>query len=49
MIESNKGFEINSLAYSEYAFSCLKKWLSIGTSSWKLDLIELFNLSINNW
>ena len=41
MIETKKGFKITSLSYSEQAFSYLKKWLKIGTSSWNLNLTEL--------
>ena len=47
MIEAQKGFNINSLFYSDDAFYYLKKWLTIGTSSWKLDFHELFKKTNN--
>ena len=55
MIETKKGFKVNSLSYSEQAFSYLKKWLKIGTSSWKLNLTELLtkttdvNMQLTNY
>ena len=47
MIEAQKGFDINSLCYSDHAFNYLKKWLAVGTSSWKLNFHELFNKTNN--
>ena len=44
MAQAQRGFEIRSLYYSEHAFTLLQKWIVLGTSGWKMNLIELLKI-----
>ena len=43
MKQAQQGFEIKSLYYSKHAFTVLKKWIELGTSAWKMSLVELLD------
>ncbi len=43
MEQAQQGFEIKSLYYSKHAFTVLKKWIALGTSAWKMSLVELLD------
>jgi len=41
MIQAQKGLDIRSLYYSKHAFTLLQKWIALGSTAWKMSLIEL--------
>lgn len=45
MAQAQHGFNIKNLYYSKYAFFILKKWIALGTSAWKMSLVELLEIT----
>ena len=41
MKQAIEGEKINNLYYSEQAFILLRKWINLGISSWKINIVEL--------
>ena len=39
--QAQQGYDIDSLYYSKQAFILLQKWIALGTTSWKMSLVEL--------
>jgi hypothetical protein len=39
--QAQQGYDIDSLYYSKQAFILLQKWIELGTTSWKINLVEL--------
>ena len=47
MAQVEQGFEIESLHYSQNAFTLLQQWIALGTAAWKISLIELLEKTIS--
>ena len=43
MAQTQRGFEIKNLHYSKHAFTLLHKWIALGTTAWKMTLVELLD------
>ena len=41
MVQVQQGFDINSLYYSNQAFTLLRQWIALGTNGWKISLVQL--------
>ena len=40
MAQAQQGHQIKNLHYSKHAFTLLKQWIYLGTSAWKMSLVE---------
>jgi hypothetical protein len=43
MAQTQRGFEIKKLHYSKHAFTLLHKWIALGTTAWKMNLVDLLD------
>ncbi len=43
MAQTQHGFEIKNLHFSKHAFTLLHKWIALGTTAWKMNLVELLD------
>jgi len=46
MEQVEKGFNIQSLQYSEKSYSILKKWLKLGSNAWKIEISKILNSTL---
>ena len=47
MSQVQQGFDINSLYYSKQAFTLLQQWITLGTTAWKMSLVELLENTVS--